>query len=173
VIHIYTGAGKGKTTAALGLALRSAGRGRRVVIVQFLKGRETGELSSLALIPNITIFRNSKNYGFFSEASEDTRREIVAENNANLQAALNASWDLLILDEACSAYTLGALDRDVIDALIESCALKKDSIPEIELVLTGRDPPEHFQAAADYISSIQKVKHPYDRGIGAREGIEY
>jgi cob(I)alamin adenosyltransferase len=167
MIHIYTGEGKGKSTAAVGLAVRAAGRGKRVVIVQFLKGSETGELAVLKHIPNVTLLRNMRNYGFFHTASEDDRAAMCRENNANLQAALQIPCDLLILDEVCAAYRLGAIDRTAIDTLVLNPAQNR------ELVLTGRDAPEHFREAADYVSEIRKVKHPFDTGIAAREGIEY
>ncbi|MDR1230443.1 MAG: cob(I)yrinic acid a,c-diamide adenosyltransferase [Spirochaetaceae bacterium] len=167
MIHIYTGEGKGKSTAAVGLAVRAAGRGKRVVIVQFLKGSETGELAVLGHIPNITLLRNSRNYGFFHSASGDSRAAMRGENTANLEAARAMSCDMLILDEVCAAYNLGAVDRAAVDALILNPAQNR------ELVLTGRDAPEHFVKAADYVSEIRKVKHPFDAGIAAREGIEY
>jgi cob(I)alamin adenosyltransferase len=167
MIHIYTGEGKGKSTAAVGLAVRAAGREKRVVIVQFLKGSETGELAALKHIPRITLLRNTRNYGFFHTASEENRAAMCVENNANLQAALEMPCDLLILDEVCAAYRLGAIDRAAIDALVLNPAQNR------ELVLTGRDAPEHFRKAADYVSEIRKVKHPFDAGIAAREGIEY
>jgi cob(I)alamin adenosyltransferase len=167
MIHIYTGEGKGKSTAAVGLAVRAAGRGKRVVIVQFLKGSETGELAALRHIPNITLLRNSRNYGFFHSASGDGRAAMRGENTANLEAALAIPCDMLILDEVCAAYNLGAVDRAAVDALVLNPAQNR------ELVLTGRDAPEHFVKAADYVSEIRKVKHPFDTGIAAREGIEY
>lgn len=167
MIHLYTGEGKGKTTAAMGLAIRAAGRGKKVIIVQFLKGSETGELASLGLIPNITVFRNRKNYGFFHAAGDTARAAILEENNKNLEAALARPRDLLVLDEACAAYNLGAVDRAAVDALVRDCPR------ETELVLTGRDAPRHFFDAADYVSEIRKAKHPFDRGVPAREGIEY
>jgi cob(I)alamin adenosyltransferase len=167
MIHIYTGEGKGKSTAAVGLAVRAAGRGKQVVIVQFLKGSETGELAALKHIPQITLLRNTRNYGFFYTATEDSRASMRSENNENLETALAMSCDLLILDEICAAYNLGAIDRGRIDALVLDPAQSR------ELVLTGRDAPEHFRKAADYVSEIHKVKHPFDDGIAAREGIEY
>ena len=166
-MHIYTGDGKGKTTAAFGLALRAAGRGKEVVIVQFLKGRETGELLSLAAIPRISVYRNSKDYGFFPAASPDCRALMTTENNGNLKTALARPWDLLVLDEAAAAYRLGAVDRPLIDGLVETLAAGK------ELVLTGRDPPEHWLSRADYVSDICCVKHPFEQGVPAREGIEF
>ena len=167
MIHLYTGEGKGKTTAAMGLAIRAAGRGRNVVIVQFLKGGDTGELVSLEHIPNIKVFRNREHYGFFRSVSEEIRSKIIQENNENLKAALAAPYDLLVLDEVCAAYNLGALDRELVDDLIRNCP------EDTELALTGRNPPQHFCDAADYISQIDKVKHPFDRGVPAREGIEF
>jgi cob(I)alamin adenosyltransferase len=167
MIHIYTGDGKGKTTAAIGLAVRAAGCGKRVVIAQFLKGGGTGELAALILIPNITVVRNARDYGFFPVASEEIRTNITRENNANLQKALALPADLLILDEVCAAYNLGAIDRAALDALLLHPGQNR------ELVLTGRDAPPHLCAAADYVSEIRKAKHPFDTGLHARKGIEY
>lgn len=170
-IHIYTGDGKGKTTAAMGLALRAAGRGKSVVIVQFLKGSESGEIITLRQIPSITVFRNKKNYGFFGSMNEDDKAIVTSENNANLYKALGlldeGACDLLILDEAMAAYALNAVSREDLDQLV----LHK---PEpLELVLTGREPPAHYLEAADYVSEIRKIKHPFDLGERAREGIEF
>ena len=167
MIHIYSGDGKGKTTAAMGLSIRAAGRDRKVVIVQFLKGKDTGELYSIGLIPNITVIRNSEAKGFFHTSSPEVRQKITEENNENLKTALALPYDLIVLDEVCSAYALEAIDRKAVDDLLRNLN------PEKELVLTGRNPPQHFCDAADYISEINKVKHPFDRGIQAREGIEY
>ncbi|MDR1096113.1 MAG: cob(I)yrinic acid a,c-diamide adenosyltransferase [Spirochaetaceae bacterium] len=167
MVHVYTGEGKGKSTAAVGLAVRAAGRGRRVVIVQFLKGSETGELAVLRRIPHVTLLRNARNYGFFPFASGDSRAALCGENTANLAAALAMDCDMLVLDEVCAAYNLGAVDRAAVDALLLNPGQNR------ELVLTGRDAPEHFLRAADYVSEIRKVKHPYDAGVAAREGIEY
>ena len=167
MIHLYTGEGKGKTTAAVGLAIRVAGRGKKVVIVQFLKGRDTGELHSLGLIPNITVIRNNEAKGFFHTVPPEIRLKIIKENNDNIRKALALPYELIVLDEVCAAYELEAVDRKAVDDLL--CGFS----PEKELVLTGRNPPRHFCDAADYISEIHKVKHPFDRGVPAREGIEY
>jgi cob(I)alamin adenosyltransferase len=167
MIHLYTGEGKGKTTAALGLAIRAAGRGKKVVIVQFLKGRDSGELFSLGLIPNITVIRNLQAKGFFQSVSAEVRLKITEENNKNLTAALAMPHDLLVLDEICAAYALEAVDRNAVDDLLRNFNAER------ELVLTGRNPPRHFLGAADYVSEINNVKHPFERGVPAREGIEY
>jgi cob(I)alamin adenosyltransferase len=170
LIHLYTGEGKGKTTAALGLLLRARGRGLRVALAQFLKGGETGELKALDAL-GVTVLRNSRDYGFWKNASQAEKAEMKRENDANLAEAGRLAraglCDLLVLDEICAAYRLGALDT----ALAERLVLVK---PEgLELVLTGRDAPPLFWEAADYVTEFTKRKHPYDQGVGAREGIEY
>ena len=170
LIHIYTGEGKGKTSAALGLSLRAAGAGLKVVIVQFMKGRETSEAETLALVPNITLLRNSTDEGFWRSMSEERREFRRGEHNANLKKALDlvaaGQCDLLVLDEAVSAYNCGALDRGLIEKLLT------DKPAALELVLTGREPCDLFLDYADYVTEMKKVKHPFDRGIVARLGIE-
>ncbi len=170
LIHVYCGDGKGKTTAAIGLAVRAAGSGMQVVLLQFLKGRLVSELDSLALIPGIKVIRNNKDYGFFNNMADQEKEAITVLHNENLQKAVNlvkeGECDLLILDEITAAYKYRLIDREVIDDLI------RNKIPELELVLTGRDPDPLFLEKADYISEIKKIKHPYDKNITARKGIE-
>lgn len=171
LIHLYTGDGKGKTTAALGLLLRALGRGRRIVLVQFLKGSDTGELYAIESLQGVKVLRYERDFGFFDFANKQHKDEMTVLNTANLNEAIRmvneGLCDLLILDEICAAYSCGALDADAADKLI----LNKP--PELELVLTGRDAPVHFVEAADYVTEFVKRKHPYDRGILAREGIEF
>jgi len=171
LIHLYIGDGKGKTTAALGLLLRAYGSGMRTVLVQFLKGRKTGEIRALAQLAGVTVLRNSRDFGFYSSASDQDRAEMRCQNNENLLKArcLVASGlcQLLVLDEIGVAYAQGALDTEIADKLI----LNKPA--GLELVLTGRSVPDHFIEVADYITKFIKCKHPHDRGIAAREGIEF
>lgn len=171
LIHLYSGDGKGKTTAALGLALRFAGHNGKAIIVQLSKGRDTGELHSLAHIPEIEVLRCSRDYGFWKSMSEAERAACRMENDVNLTKAVKAAESgacgLLIIDEATSAYENGAVDRAVIDKLLS------DKPRELELVLTGRNPTKAMLSAADYISEIRSVRHPYERGVDAREGIEF
>lgn len=171
LLEIYCGDGKGKTTAALGLALRAAGCGLRVHIVQFLKGTDTGELATLAMIPQISLARCDKNWGFTFSMTEQDKKEITACHNRMLQAAISMAEkgeiDVLIFDEFNAAYAHGLLDRDAAKAFI----LQK---PEtLELVLTGRNPDPVFLEAADYVSEIHAVRHPYQKQIPARKGIEF
>jgi cob(I)alamin adenosyltransferase len=171
-IHFYYGDGKGKTTAALGLALRASGWGQKVVIVQFLKDWKCGELSSLANVPNVTIFCVISSGGvFFHELSDAEKAATKIIHDDNLENALelhkNGLCDLLILDEAVDAYQLGALDTVLFEGLI-------DNKPEpLELVVTGHNPDTHLLELADYVTEMVKYKHPYDKGVSARRGIEY
>lgn len=171
LIHIYCGDGKGKTTASMGLAIRAAGNGMNVLFTQFLKGSDTSELNSLKQIKEITVLRNAIDYGFFNQMTEEDKEAITKLHNETLLQAIQAvkdkTVDLLILDEIIATYNYNLVDKHLVDELIQSK-------PEyLELVLTGRDPAEHFIAAADYVSEIKKVKHPFDKRIGARKGIEY
>ncbi|MDO4294506.1 MAG: cob(I)yrinic acid a,c-diamide adenosyltransferase [Eubacteriales bacterium] len=171
LLHIYCGDGKGKTTAALGLALRAAGSGMRVHIVQFLKGAPTSELVSLCRIPEISLERCDRNYGFTFSMSQKDKAELTACHNRMLKHAAflaqSGQIDLLILDEFNAAYGGGYLDREAAKELV----LNR---PEgLELVLTGREPDPVFTEAADYISCIEAVRHPYQKGISARKGIEF
>ena len=169
--HLYTGDGKGKTTAALGLALRFAWHEKKVLLLQLSKGRPSGELEALKQLPQITVLRNSRDYGFWKAMTPEQKAACRRENDANLSAALtaleNGSFDLLILDEVTSAYENEAADRDIIQRLI--CEKPK----ELELVLTGRNAPAFMLSAADYISEIKALRHPFEKGIQAREGAEF
>ncbi len=168
MLEIYCGDGKGKTTAALGLAIRAAGAGLRVHIVQLMKGRPTSELAALAKIPEISVSRCDRDYGFPASMSETDMAEIIACHNALLREAeaLLPELDVLILDEFNSACRHGLLDRGLADRVV------LDRPENLELVLTGRRPEQKYIDAADYISEITAVKHPYSRGVKARKGIE-
>lgn len=169
LIHIYCGDGKGKTTASLGLALRASGRGMRVHIVQLLKGCDTGELSSLKALPNITCTRLKETPKFSYQMSDDEKAYVTKCHNElleNVKEMLD-DIDLLIIDEFNSAYQLGLVDKTLADEMV----LNK---PEhLELVLTGCNPDKKFVDVCDYLSEIKAIKHPYNKGITARKGIEY
>jgi cob(I)alamin adenosyltransferase len=171
LVHIYTGDGKGKSTAAFGLALRAAGRGRNVRIVQFLKGSETGEVIALKDVPHVQIERLSQNFGFSFTMSEKAREEVRVQHTRMLSDAIDAAQrgdiDMLVLDEIISAYNLKLIDESSLD---EFLAIKPCPV---ELVLTGRDPAPVMIESADYISDIHAVKHPYEQGVVAREGVEF
>lgn len=172
LIHIYFGDGKGKTTAALGLALRASGCGKSVVIVQFLKDWKCGELGSLALLPGITVFRGkSPGAVFIHEMSGEEKLATKTIHDENLKKALDmqerGQCDLLILDEAIDAYNLGVLDAEIFEGLL---ANKPE---QLELVITGHNPGSQLLERADYATEMIKRKHPYDKGVTARQGIEF
>lgn len=168
-VHIYYGNGKGKTTAAMGLAVRAAGRGLKVHIVQFLKSQNSGERNCLKEQKNITLSDVPVSLPFYFMMSDKEKQQYnkyaldlfnKAENSAK-------DYDLLILDEILDAINLNILsDKQLLDFL--------DSRPKgLEVVLTGRSASAEVRAAADYISRIVVEKHPFDEGVLAREGIEY
>lgn len=170
LIHIYCGDGKGKTTAALGLALRAVGHGRRVLLVQFLKASPTGEITAIRHLPNCSVLRGGHGRAFALSMDEQGRAELAEQYNQLLGSAIATAaaggCDLLILDEAIAALRRGLIDRA---RLLDF--LRRKPIP-LEVVLTGRDPDQELLALADYVSEVKKIRHPYDRGVAAREGIE-
>lgn len=170
MLHIYCGAGKGKTTAAIGLAVRGAGAGMSVRFVQFMKGASTSELSVLENIPGLEIRRCDRDYGFFKNMSEEDKSEITRCHNTLLEFAFggeDTAPKMIILDEFCSAYAHGLMDK----ALAERLVLENKESAEV--ILTGRNLEAKFVSAADYISEIRCVRHPYERGISARKGVEF
>jgi len=170
--HFYYGDGKGKTTAALGLAPRASGCGKSVVIVQFLKDWKTGELDALSLMPGITVFRGKSSGGaYFYEMSDEEKAITKAIHDLNLKKALELhkrrQCDLLVLDEAFDAHNLGVLDARLFEGLLAEKPLK------LELVVTGHNPDARLFKWADYITEMVKHKHPYDEGVAARRGVEF
>ncbi|MCI2047704.1 MAG: cob(I)yrinic acid a,c-diamide adenosyltransferase [Faecalibacterium sp.] len=166
MVHLYWGDGKGKTTAAMGLALRALGHGQRVVILQFLKGSPSGEVPLLEKLGAVVI-RSRPGQKFVFQMSEAEKAAARQEQTENLCAAMAAPADLLLLDEACAAWQLDMVDR----ALLQKAVLEKP--PRQELVLTGRTPADWMLARADYSTEMCCRRHPYDKGTSAREGVEF
>ena len=173
LIHIYTGAGKGKTTAAIGLGIRAYGQGLKVLMVQFLKGWTTGEMKVIeSLGPRFQLFQyNKENDKFTWGMTDDEMKGIKGEMriglNYTIDAVMSGEWDLIIMDEIMAAVNCGYLPlKEVVD-IVKSKPLK------LELVLTGRDAPSELIELADYVSEITACKHPVKKGIRTREGIEY
>ncbi|MBS7626521.1 cob(I)yrinic acid a,c-diamide adenosyltransferase [Candidatus Bathyarchaeota archaeon] len=168
LIHVYTGDGKGKTTAALGLALRAAGHGMKVCMIMFLKGRYLyGERNSAKHIPGFQI----EAYGQKHFIKSKPGREDIEEAEEAFERAISkvkaGECDILILDELTHAINLGMIRLDQVMELI-------NGKPEgLELVITGRDCPPEIIEAADYVTEFVERKHPYRRGIKSRKGIEY
>jgi cob(I)alamin adenosyltransferase len=169
LIHIYAGNGKGKTTAAVGLCVRAAGRGKKIIFAQFLKTQDTGELYSFEKL-GITVIRSTIRLGFTNTMDDEARKlcgdeqkKIVEEIRERLS---RGTVDLLVLDEVLDAVNTNMLDEAELRSLIGN------KPEELEIVLTGRNPAPWLAEAADYFSDVQKVKHPYDRDVKARVGIE-
>lgn len=171
LIHIYCGDGKGKTTAALGLALRACGNGYKVILVQFLKSQHTSELGILSCIENIEVLRSKKSDKFTWNLTDDEKTALTEDNNSIFQKVVSSIEQdrktLVIFDEI-----IGAINTKLIDEALVLDFLKNKPL-QAEVVLTGRDPYDKLLCLADYVSEIKKIKHPFDNGISAREGIEY
>ena len=144
MIHLYCGDGKGKTTAAMGLAMRSAGRGNRVVVAQFLKNADSGERAALSLLPSILLLDAPEIMTFVFQMTPEEKT-----------------------DELCSAVNTGMVSLERVTEFL-------DHMPAgLEVVLTGRDPAPELERRADYITEMRKCKHPYDRGVAPRLGVEW
>ncbi|HYA49227.1 MAG TPA: cob(I)yrinic acid a,c-diamide adenosyltransferase [Burkholderiales bacterium] len=168
-VQVYTGNGKGKTTAALGLALRAAGHGMRTYVGQFLKGRPTGEIEAAKrLAPLVVIDQFGRKE--FIQVTAGPDDEDVDRARAGLakcrQAMLSGEFRIVVLDEVNTAVHLKILaEKDVLDLVAEKP-------PDVELVLTGRYAPPALVEKADLVTDMTELKHYSDRGVRAREGIE-
>ena len=166
LVHLYYGDGKGKTTAAMGLALRALGSGKRVVVLQFLKGGQSGEIPLLEQL-GAKIYRGKAGQKFVFQMNDAEKAETRALQNANLAAAMAEPADLLVLDEAGSAWELDMVDK----ALLQQAVLQRPAGQEC--VLTAHASPQWMLDAADYVTEMKCLRHPYQKGIAARKGIEY
>ncbi|MCD8105297.1 MAG: cob(I)yrinic acid a,c-diamide adenosyltransferase [Lachnospiraceae bacterium] len=170
LIHIYCGDGKGKTTTGMGLCARAAGYGLRVLIYQFMKDNSTSERKVLALSENITLVDGlpQEKFSFQMTAAEKAERKAYYENQlrAVTRIAQEEGYDVLFLDEVIYTIRAGLLEESLLlDFLREKPA-------RLEVILTGQEPGRELLEMADYVSEIRKVRHPFDRGIRARGGIE-
>ena len=180
-VQVYAGNGKGKTTAALGTALRAVGHGLRVCVVQFLKGGwESGERSAAErLAPELEIRAfGAAQWGDRSKASADTPWwELPPSEDDRSQAreamefargaVAGGEWDIVVVDEVFGALARGLISLDDVLGLIRTRPAR------VELILTGREAPPEVVEAADLVTEMAEVKHPFRRGVKARKGIEY
>ncbi len=171
LVHIYCGDGKGKTSAAVGLAVRAAGRGMKVLVVRFLKTENSGEVEVLRSIPGITVTPCDRTFGFVFRMNEEQKAEAARYYQKRFETAVEeavtGNYDLLILDEILASCNYGMVQEE---SVLEFLHTKPAGL---EVVLTGRDPSEKMVEQADYVSEIHMVKHPYQKGISARKGIEF
>lgn len=169
LVQVYTGNGKGKTSAAFGLALRATGRGLKVYIIQFIKGGfDYGELYTVDKLPNLTLKAFGR--GEFITAKPPDKEDVrLAEQALQLakQTVNSGKYDVIILDEVNVALTLKLIDLEEVLKLIQN------KPNHVELVLTGRNAPVQVIDASDYVTEMREVKHPYSKGYQSRKGIEY
>ena len=168
LVQIYTGDGKGKTTAALGLSLRAAGRGLKVFIAQFVKGMYYGELKAIErFAPQITLKQYGRKCFIEDEPTEEDVR-LAREGWREVREVLKKEeYDLLILDELGIALHYRLISLEEVRELI------RDKPGSVELVLTGRKIPQALYEQADLVTEMREVKHYYGAGVQARKGIEY
>jgi cob(I)alamin adenosyltransferase len=174
LVQIYTGDGKGKTTAALGLALRAAGQGNKVLIYQFLKPPclNTGERTALSSLPSIKIESLDIIWDMTKSPKDPKAISAVmaAIKNAFQQlakSAMNREFDVLVLDEIIYCVSKGLASIEDVKKLIET----RD--PHVEIILTGRGATPELIALADLVTEMKNIKHPFDKGTSARQGIEF
>ena len=208
MIQVYHGDGKGKTTAAIGLAVRFSGAGKKVLFCQFMKGNISSEIGVLQKLENLEVELIGKNFGFYKDMTEQDKEGIkkchnhilekvlgvllnaksagqepadqepaiqeVADQEPETQELQDQCQDgptlLVVLDELASAYRYGLLDRNMVSKIILAASENRQII---ELVITGRDPDSFFLEHADYITEMKIQRHPYEKGILARKGIEW
>ena len=168
LIIVNTGNGKGKTTAALGAALRAAGTGMRVCIIQFLKGSwKYGELESLKKIPEIEIHQMGTGFTWEKESLEEDRKLARIAWEKCREAALSGNYGMVIFDEITYVLHYGLLDTaEVLEFLRQRPA-------GLHIILTGRNAQEPLQELADMVTEMREVKHHFKKGLKAQQGIEY
>jgi cob(I)alamin adenosyltransferase len=171
LVQVYTGDGKGKTTACAGLALRMAGSGGRVLYAFMQKGIMSSEVKLLETMKGIDVFRVCTMTKFSHLQNEAEKAEYRRQHTEGLEKIINlcqsGNYDMVVVDEAIGAISEKAIEMERIMDLINSRPEK------CEIVLSGRKAPDELIKAADYVSDIRAVKHPFENGIQARRGIEY
>ena len=170
LVHIYYGNGKGKTTAGMGLCMRAAGCGKKVLVYQFLKDGSSGECTILQEIPGVALMEAVSDIKFTYKMLPE-EKEALAEFYENkfkeiCFKATEGDFDLLFLDEILHVLRKKMLNQNLV---LEFLRNKPENL---EVVMTGYDPDPELLEAADYVTRMVKEKHPFDKGIGARAGIE-
>lgn len=172
LVQVYTGDGKGKTTAAIGQGMRAYGNGLKVYMLQFLKGGPTGELKTIdELNDNFKIFRFEKPRDFVWNLNEDEKEELKREIKEGYKFIINTikenKCDVLIIDEIMGVLYNKFLTEEEVIYIIDN---KPQSM---ELILTGRNIPEAILKKSDLVTEMKCIKHYFEKGVGARKGIEY
>lgn len=169
LVHIYCGNGKGKTTAATGLAVRASGFGKKVVFCQFFKNGSSCEIKTLEKLENIVLLHCKKSYGLFCNMDEEEKISAGKDYSELLEKAILEAKDadLLVLDEAVSSCNHNIISEERVIRFLS------EKPKNLEVVLTGRNPSEKLINAADYVTEMKKIKHPFDKSMPARKGIEF
>lgn len=167
LLHMYYGDGKGKTSAAIGLGIRACGQEKSVSMARFLKGETSGELAVLKHIPNFSVIPGPKSVKFFAGMSEQEKAAYREQADRMWQEAISSNCDVLILDEL-----LDAVDLEIL-SLADVLAFLHNKPESMEVILTGHTLMMELLLQADYATEMKKLKHPYEKGVSARRGIEY
>ncbi|MFW6113996.1 MAG: cob(I)yrinic acid a,c-diamide adenosyltransferase [Actinomycetota bacterium] len=169
MIQVYTGSGKGKTTAALGQALRALGHGARVYMIQFMKGRTYGELlAAESCLPDFSIVMSGRDEFVKKGAPDDIDLKMATEGlKLARKVVTEGEYDMLILDEINVAVDYGLLDLEGVLDFLRSCP------EDMEVVCTGRYAAPEIIEMADMVSEVKEIKHHYQKGVAMRKGIEY
>ncbi len=172
---VYTGDGKGKTTAALGLALRAVGQGLRVRMIQFIKSeRPCGERAAARHLPGFEIVATGRGFTWDRSCSPEEHREGIRRGWELARETLaSGRHDLVILDELNNVFSIRDFPVDDLVTVGEVLSAVGARPPHVHVVVTGRASPPEFVAAADLVTEMRNVKHPFARGVGAVRGIEY
>ncbi|MEG1396431.1 MAG: cob(I)yrinic acid a,c-diamide adenosyltransferase [Oscillospiraceae bacterium] len=167
LVHLYYGDGKGKTTAAMGLALRASGRGKKVTIAQFLKSDDSGERIAWKNIPNVTVLDIPQVIKFVMAMNDAEKAQAAAEMRAILEQAVTTESDLMVLDELGSVVNTGLMTAEEVLAALDRCPAER------EIVMTSYFSVPALFERADYVTEMKKMKHPFDKGAKARIGVEW
>jgi len=168
LIHIYTGNGKGKTTAAIGLGIRATGNDLKVYMVQFMKGRRYSEIDALEIIPNFTVFQSGRDEFVSKENPEQIDIDLASKGFEHAKKIINAGkHDLVILDEINVAIDFDLIPLENVMKLLE------EKPENVEVVMTGRYADPEIVRQADLVSEILEIKHPYNEGVQSRKGIDW
>lgn len=173
MIHIYHGDGKGKSTASFGLSIRALGQDYKVILAQFLKSRDCGEIKMFRNLDNIDVLRANIDNVFSFQMNDAQKKNTIIEHNILFNIAVNkidsTKKTLIIFDEIIGATAENLINKEDIIEFLKNNRTNEN----LEIVLTGRNPIDEYLAYADYITKMEKERHPYDTGTTMRKGIEY
>lgn len=184
MIHLYEGTGRGKTSIAIGTAIRMVGSGMEVLFTQFMKGNETGEIGVLEGLPGVTILRGDREYPFYNNMTQQDKLDITACHNHILEMIIEKVSTyrldtkqlggevmeprcLVVLDEITYPVQFGLVDERLLTRLFAELP------PCVDLIMTGRGPSEEMKQVSDYWTELEMKKHPFEHGVSARKGIEF